>query len=169
MVEGKAKFHSTTPYEYAPCANHESAAGADGKTDFFPKNKTSLPNRISKPLGINKIWLRGVDLNHRPLGYEPNELPDCSTPQFDHSNRSGVRQTARPTRTRRWPTHSSSLCEMLLRWQVSVKEKARAIWLPGLVGDDVCLVMTLVYCTVNVSAEVTWCAVPFAVPVRVTL
>jgi len=30
------------------------------------------------------IWLRGVDLNHRPLGYEPNELPDCSTPQFDH-------------------------------------------------------------------------------------
>jgi hypothetical protein len=28
--------------------------------------------------------LRGVDLNHRPLGYEPNELPDCSTPHFDH-------------------------------------------------------------------------------------
>jgi hypothetical protein len=26
------------------------------------------------------FWLRGVDLNHRPLGYEPNELPDCSTP-----------------------------------------------------------------------------------------
>jgi membrane-bound lytic murein transglycosylase A len=26
------------------------------------------------------IWLRGVDLNHRPLGYEPNELPGCSTP-----------------------------------------------------------------------------------------
>ena len=31
------------------------------------------------------FWLRGVDLNHRPLGYEPNELPDCSTPQFDHT------------------------------------------------------------------------------------
>jgi hypothetical protein len=28
-----------------------------------------------------------VDLNHRPLGYEPNELPDCSTPRFDDSNR----------------------------------------------------------------------------------
>ena len=26
-------------------------------------------------------WLRGGDLNPRPLGYEPNELPDCSTPR----------------------------------------------------------------------------------------
>ena len=32
-------------------------------------------------------WLRGVDLNHRPLGYEPNELPDCSTPRTHHNNR----------------------------------------------------------------------------------
>ena len=31
-------------------------------------------------------WLRGVDLNHRPLGYEPNELPGCSTPQFHINN-----------------------------------------------------------------------------------
>ena len=28
-----------------------------------------------------KRWLRGRDLNPRPLGYEPNELPDCSTPR----------------------------------------------------------------------------------------
>ena len=33
------------------------------------------------------IWLRGVDLNHRPLGYEPNELPDCSTPRIHTNNR----------------------------------------------------------------------------------
>ena len=46
---------------------------------------------------IGKIklgWLRGVDLNHRPLGYEPNELPDCSTPRIDHNNRTQMRQTA---------------------------------------------------------------------------
>ena len=43
-----------------------------------------------------KFWLRGVDLNHRPLGYEPNELPDCSTPHFDDSNQPQGRQTPSP-------------------------------------------------------------------------
>ena len=42
-------------------------------------------------------WLRGVDLNHRPLGYEPNELPDCSTPHFDHSQCHRHRQTEEMT------------------------------------------------------------------------
>ena len=28
------------------------------------------------------FWLRGEDLNLWPLGYEPNELPDCSTPRY---------------------------------------------------------------------------------------
>ena len=30
-------------------------------------------------------WLRGLDLNQRPSGYEPDELPGCSTPRVENS------------------------------------------------------------------------------------
>jgi hypothetical protein len=40
-----------------------------------------VPNLSPERLVRAKKWLRGGDLNPRPLGYEPNELPDCSTPR----------------------------------------------------------------------------------------
>ena len=42
----------------------------------------SVTNRSQRGPRRLEIWLRGGDLNPRPLGYEPNELPDCSTPRY---------------------------------------------------------------------------------------
>src|SRR5437016_6835196 len=44
----------------------------------------SVTNRSQRGPGRLRDWLRGRDLNPRPLGYEPNELPDCSTPRQSH-------------------------------------------------------------------------------------
>jgi hypothetical protein len=35
-------------------------------------------------------WLRGLDLNQRPLGYEPNELPGCSTPRMSKKKKKNI-------------------------------------------------------------------------------
>ncbi len=35
----------------------------------------------NKELSSSENWLRGLDLNQRPSGYEPDELPSCSTPR----------------------------------------------------------------------------------------
>ena len=43
------------------------------------------------------LWLRGLDLNQRPLGYEPNELPGCSTPLLNTNKRVNSRQTSAAT------------------------------------------------------------------------
>ena len=44
-----------------------------------------VKNNYLAEVSINCLndWLRGTDLNRRPSGYEPDELPDCSTPRYN--------------------------------------------------------------------------------------
>ena len=41
----------------------------------------SVTGRRDKPL-LQWTKLRELDLNQRPSGYEPDELPDCSIPRY---------------------------------------------------------------------------------------
>ena len=43
-----------------------------------------VTGRRDRPLHYGTInnWLREMDLNQRPLGYEPSELPSCSIPRY---------------------------------------------------------------------------------------
>ena len=60
-------------YEIKKCPEPESNQRHE---DF---QSSALPTELS---GHSMYKLRGPDLNQRPSGYEPDELPDCSTPRY---------------------------------------------------------------------------------------
>ena len=50
----------------------------------FRANAEHVAEKAKAPVNLaidRGLLLRGQDLNLRPSGYEPDELPDCSTPR----------------------------------------------------------------------------------------
>jgi hypothetical protein len=51
------------------------------KRDAAILKMAAFVNQLRPGFAIPGKWLRGRDLNPRPSGYEPDELPGCSTPR----------------------------------------------------------------------------------------
>ena len=87
-----------------------------GTSDKRPDSFSVLSQSPKKNPSVEKTstegfeW-RGQDLNLRPRGYEPRELPDCSTPRHVQSKYNGFRSGSR-ARLMRFPRlaleHTSS-------------------------------------------------------------
>src|SRR5699024_12655763 len=53
-----------------------------GLLSFPTRRSSDLLSYLGLLLIFEQKKLRGQDLNLRPSGYEPDELPDCSTPRY---------------------------------------------------------------------------------------
>jgi hypothetical protein len=64
--------------------------------------------------------LRGLDLNQRPSGYEPDELPDCSTPRTEDNLVSVLRNENPHDIDFRYATRLASLDDQIVADQIKI-------------------------------------------------
>ena len=83
MHPARARLPLASDLPLVPVTAEELGGGEGVRTPDLRLAKPALCQTELRPLLklAEEGWLRGRDLNPRPLGYEPNELPDCSTPR----------------------------------------------------------------------------------------
>jgi hypothetical protein len=96
------KGHRVSPCGLHGCGGGQSNAAPAGAVVAASRWFKSQGRERKRPPGFTlwPSWLRGGDLNPRPLGYEPNELPDCSTPRHRGAPRHRTTQRYHASRAR---------------------------------------------------------------------
>ena len=92
--------------------------GLAGKRKINRSEKCRKPKKSSRfPRKSRGLWLRGPDLNRRPSGYEPDELPDCSTPRYKigagDRGRTGTGSLPRDFKSRASANSATPACSVL--------------------------------------------------------
>src|SRR5207249_4624162 len=78
-VRSNLSLVGTSFFPSATGPGAESSCGRCSPSESKKGGHFDRPSYVYERIGLG--WWRGRDLNSRPLGYEPNELPGCSTPR----------------------------------------------------------------------------------------
>ena len=71
------------PYKIKNLYRNDKGLLTSGGLSRNRTNDTRIFSPLLYQLSYETTWLREKDLNQRPPGYEPDELPDCSIPRCE--------------------------------------------------------------------------------------